>query len=170
MDKAWLIDDKYFCYDSYDFFVDNGMISDEAALRMFTIYRFSKYHYTDCPFCGLENINYSLRNGVYKCKICGGKFSLTAGTFIENHKIPLSSIFRLCYLIGDLKITNSCSIAKDLKITQRSAWLLIDNIRQVRKIASTYTFKNGKEALVFEKKEDIIKLLLLKKQTHGINK
>lgn len=85
-----------------------------------------------CPHCGSTK--------VYKCKaprayICGEKgclsrFSVTTGTFLEDTKIPLSKWFIAMYLcFSHKKGVSSHQLARDLGITQKSAWFILHRIR-----------------------------------------
>ena len=85
-----------------------------------------------CPHCGGTK--------VYKCKaprayICGEKgclsrFSVTTGTFLEDTKIPLSKWFIAMYLcFSHKKGVSSHQLARDLGITQKSAWFILHRIR-----------------------------------------
>jgi transposase-like protein len=87
-----------------------------------------------CPFCQSKNI-YRFSDGKrYKCadKTCNKIFTVTVGTMYENSKIPLQKWFLAMYIISNHKKgISSCQLARDLGITQKSAWFLNHRIREM---------------------------------------
>lgn len=103
-----------------DVFQSNGIISKELAHYSIIGSR-NEYVDMDCPHCGIRDKHYVLKKDEqWKCKKCKKKFSLICGTWAEWTKLEYYHWWRFAYLIGDMKITNSCVIAKDLKITQKA--------------------------------------------------
>jgi len=85
-----------------------------------------------CPHCGSMKKAYVTNRG-YKCseKECGKKFSITTGTIFENTKIKLSIWYAAIYLgTAHKKGISSCQLARDLGITQKSAWFVLHRIRE----------------------------------------
>ena len=88
-----------------------------------------------CPHCGTARV-YRLEDGkTFKCgdkKTCDKKFTVTTGTMYENTKLPLSTWFAAIWLItAHKKGISSCQLARDLNITQKSAWFVLHRIRLV---------------------------------------
>jgi transposase-like protein len=88
-----------------------------------------------CPHCGCQQV-YRLADGKnFKCgnkKTCDKKFTVTTGTMYENTKLPLSTWFAAIWLItAHKKGISSCQLARDLNITQKSAWFVLHRIRLV---------------------------------------
>lgn len=139
----------------------NGITCPEDALMNISSARFI-YTDPDCPFCGKIDKHYKLNSELWKCrnKTCYKKFTLTSGTYIADTKLEYSQWWRFAYLIGDLKITNSHVIAKDLDVTQLTAWRMIDTLRTARKESTKKKFVNGNEVLVFESRYDVLDILL----------
>ena len=82
-----------------------------------------------CPRCGCEK-SYLFANGDYKCAGCRKKFSVRLGTIFEDSPIPLRKWFTAVYLLtSHKKGISSCQLAKDLGITQKSAWFMLHRIR-----------------------------------------
>lgn len=85
-----------------------------------------------CPHCGDTNV-YTL-NGIckrYKCGGCRVKFSVRVGTIFESSRLPLQKWFIAIYLeASHKKGISSHQLAKDLKITQKSAWFVLQRIRE----------------------------------------
>lgn len=87
-----------------------------------------------CPHCSAKN-PYKTNRG-YKCrnKECHKKFSVTVGTFFENTNIPLSKWFVAMYLItSHKKGISSLQLAKDIEVTQKTAWFILHRIREMLK-------------------------------------
>lgn len=117
---------------------DNGITSPEDALMRISSARFTYPRGTDCPFCGTVDSHYQLNSECYKCRNrkCYKKFSITSGTYLNDTKLEYSQWWRFAYLIGDMKITNSAVIAKDLGVTQKTSWWMINTLRTARKETS----------------------------------
>lgn len=89
-----------------------------------------------CPHCKSQN-SYVIEKGKrYKCANpnCYKKFTVTVGTFLESSKIPLKKWFHAIYIFSSHKKgVSSCQLAKDLGITQKSAWFVLSRIREIFK-------------------------------------
>ncbi len=73
----------------------------------------------------------------YKCsnKTCHKKFTAITGTIFENTKIDLKTWFAAIYLCtAHKKGVSSCQIARDLGITQKSAWFVLHRIREMLRV------------------------------------
>ncbi|WP_165045873.1 IS1595 family transposase [Dysgonomonas sp. ZJ709] len=83
-----------------------------------------------CPHCGGEKV-YCFSDGKrYKCASCRKQFSVRAGTIFEDSNISLKKWFIAIYLItSHKKGISSYQLARDLQITQKSAWFLLHRIR-----------------------------------------
>jgi transposase-like protein len=82
-----------------------------------------------CPRCGCQK-SYLFKSGDYKCAGCRKKFSVRLGTIFEDSPIPLRKWFVAIYLLtSHKKGISSCQLAKDLGITQKSAWFLLHRVR-----------------------------------------
>lgn len=83
-----------------------------------------------CPHCENDTA-YKFKDGqYYKCKSCRRKFTVLIGTIFEDTKIPLRKWFIAIYLFtSHKKGVSSCQLAKDLGLTQKSAWHLLHRIR-----------------------------------------
>ncbi len=83
-----------------------------------------------CPHCS-HDVAFKFANGVHcKCKACHQKFTVTIGTIFEDTKIPLRKWFIAIYIFSSHKKgISSCQLAKDLGITQKSAWHMLHRIR-----------------------------------------
>lgn len=84
-----------------------------------------------CPHCGNDEKVYCFKGGIYfKCAACLKKFTVRVGTIFEDSKIPLTKWFAAIYMIAcRSKSVSSVQLAKDLKITQKSAWHVLHRLR-----------------------------------------
>lgn len=82
-----------------------------------------------CPYCGSTH-THICKDGRYICKNCQNKFSVTVGTIFENTKISLRKWFMAMYLISSHKKgVSSCQLARDIKVTQKTAWFMLHKVR-----------------------------------------
>lgn len=83
-----------------------------------------------CPYCGCQKI-YAFSDGkTFKCADCRKRFSIRVGTIFEDSKIPLQKWFMAIYLVtAHKKGISSCQLAKDIGVTQKSAWFMLHRLR-----------------------------------------
>jgi transposase-like protein len=95
-----------------------------------------------CPHCGGEG--YALtakpnskrpgRAGLKKCKSCRKQFTVRVGTIFEESKIKISQWLMAIHLMtSSKKGVSSHQIARELGITQKSAWFVCHRIREAMK-------------------------------------
>jgi len=84
----------------------------------------------NCPHCGSSRI-YCFSDGVrFKCGECRRQFTAKVGTIFEGSKIPMSKWFAAIYLVTSTgKSISSHQLARDLKVTQKTAWFMLHRIR-----------------------------------------
>jgi len=68
-------------------------------------------------------------------------------------------------LVGDMKIYNSMTIAHNLEVSQKTAWWMLNKLREARKKTSDHKFVNGQEVLVFKHRYEILDVLLSRTNT-----
>ena len=106
-----------------------------------------------CPHCECHEV-YALiakpgskspvRPGVYKCKKCREQFTVRIGTIFEESKIPLSKWLMAIHLMtSSKKGISSHQMARELGITQKSAWFLNHRIREAMKQEPMATMLQG---------------------------
>lgn len=72
---------------------------------------------------------YVCKNG-YKCKNTGKYFNVKVGTIFEDTKIPLTKWFMALYIFSShKKAISSYQLARDISITQKSAWFMLHRLR-----------------------------------------
>ena len=85
-----------------------------------------------CAHCGSAEKIYTLKDGRYKCAACRRKFTVLVGTIFESTKIPLQKWFLAIWICtSHKKGISSHQLAKDIGITQKSAWHMLHRIREM---------------------------------------
>ena len=86
----------------------------------------------NCPHCSQKRI-YHFKDGIrYKCSQCKRIFNAKTGTIFHNTKIPMPKWFLACYLLtSHKKGISSMQLAKDIKVTQKTAWRMLHKIRSM---------------------------------------
>jgi len=103
----------------------------DNALRYFAEMRWPKG--VTCPHCGTENPMFLETRRIWKCRKpeCRKQFSAKVGTIFEDSAIPLNKWLAGTWLIANCKNgISSYEIARDLGITQKSAWFMLQRIRK----------------------------------------
>lgn len=73
---------------------------------------------------------YECAGNKYKCKNTGKYFNVRTGTIFDNTKIPLQKWFLALYVFSSHKKgISSHQLAKDISVTQKSAWFLLHRLR-----------------------------------------
>jgi transposase-like protein len=88
-----------------------------------------------CPYCESKKVN-ELKGKTkrYKCYGCKKQFGIRVGTIFHDSKLPLRKWFFAIFLFSaHKKGVSSHQLARDLKITQKSAWFVLHRIREIYK-------------------------------------
>ena len=103
--------------------------TDEATCRKyFESVRFAKGDY--CPHCGNSKINRFTGGKRYRCAKCKQDFTIKTGTVFGESKIPLQKWFVAIYLLSTSKKgISSPQLAKQIGVTQKTAWFMDHRIR-----------------------------------------
>lgn len=90
-----------------------------------------------CPYCGGQRIYHFSDRKSFKCGDCRSRFSIKVGTIFGDTKLPLRKWFMAIWLITNHpKGIASTTLAKDLKITQKSAWFVLHRLRHAARTKS----------------------------------
>jgi transposase-like protein len=90
-----------------------------------------------CPHCGSTKVYHFSDERTHKCGDCRQRFSIKVGTIFEDTKLPLRKWFVAIWLItSHKKGVASTQLAKDLKITQKSAWFVLHRLRHAARTQS----------------------------------
>jgi transposase-like protein len=83
-----------------------------------------------CPKCVGKEHYYLATQKRWKCKGCGHQFSVKVGTIFEDSPIPLDKWLTALWMLVNCKNgVSSYEIARDLGITQKSAWFVLQRLR-----------------------------------------
>ncbi len=88
-----------------------------------------------CPYCGSSNVQTNIKHKTmtHRCRECLDRriFSLRTGTVMEGSKLKYRVWAIAIYLLTtNLKGVSSMKLHRDLKVCQKSAWLLVHRIRK----------------------------------------
>ena len=86
-----------------------------------------------CPHCGSTETfeNPASENRPYRCKACGQHFSVRLGTVMERSKISLQKWAIAIYMhLTSLKGVSSMKLHRDIGVTQKTAWFMLQRIRK----------------------------------------
>jgi len=87
-----------------------------------------------CPFCG-EKITYNCNRkgerGYHECSKCHKVFTVRTGTIFERSHVPLTKWLYACYkVIAARKGISSVQLAVEIGVTQKTAWFMLQRIRE----------------------------------------
>ena len=85
-----------------------------------------------CPACGLvDPKHYFLKTRrMWKCRSCKKQFSVKVGTIFEDSPIGLDKWLPAMWMVGNCKNgISSYEVARDLGVTQKTAWFMMHRIR-----------------------------------------
>ena len=128
---------------------------EQAAIDHFTAIRWSRVAF--CPYCAGTKIYHFSDKRDHKCGDCRKRFSIKVGTIFADTKIPLRKWFMAIWLItSHKKGIASTQLAKDISVTQKTAWFMLHRLRHAIRtqsfnrpldgeIESDETFIGGKE-------------------------
>lgn len=101
---------------------------EQAAIDHFTAIRWKNGAF--CPYCGSVKVYHFSDKKTHKCGDCRQRFSIKVGTIFEGTKLPLRKWLMAIWLItSHKKGIASTQLAKDLGITQKSAWFVMHRLR-----------------------------------------
>jgi transposase-like protein len=108
---------------------------NQVAIDHFTAIRWKNGQF--CPHCGHDKIYTPKDKGRYSCAQCHQRFSILVGTIFENTKLPLRVWFGAIWLLTNHpKGIASTTLARDLGITQKSAWFVLHRLRHAARTQS----------------------------------
>jgi transposase-like protein len=85
-----------------------------------------------CPICGFGKVSYNSKRRTWKCPKIHAKreFSIKVGSLCEDSAIGLDKWLTALWLITNCKNgISSCELARDLDVTQKTAWFMLHRIR-----------------------------------------
>jgi len=85
-----------------------------------------------CPGCGSDKVSFNANRRTWKCSKHHPKreFSIKVGSLCEDSAIGLDKWLTALWLLSNRKNgISSCELARDLDITQKTAWFMLHRIR-----------------------------------------
>ncbi len=84
-----------------------------------------------CPHCGQTDKITARKDHYFRCLPCKKDFTIRTGTIMERSHIPLRKwIFAMYLLLTAHKGISSLQLAKEIGITQKSAWFMLNRLRE----------------------------------------
>jgi len=107
-----------------------AMIPDQEAARAYLEKRLWPEG-VRCPVCGLGERITTRKGGYYRCNQCKEDFTVRTGTIFERSHVPLHKwIYAMYLLVTARKGISSMQLAKEIGITQKSAWFVLHRLRE----------------------------------------
>ena len=108
---------------------------EQSCIRHFRSIRWANGPF--CPYCGGTKIYHFADDKTHKCGDCRQRFSIKVGTIFEDTKLPLRKWFIAIWLItSHKKGVASTQLARDVGVTQKTAWFMTHRLREAAKTKS----------------------------------
>src|ERR1700730_16408161 len=137
----------------YDLF--EAVPDEKAAIAYFTAIRWKNGEF--CPYCGHDKVYHFGDGKTHKCAACRKRFSIKVGTIFEDTKIEIRKWLAAIWLItSHRKGIASTQLARDIHVTQKTAWFMLQRLRHAARtrsfnrplrgvVEADETFVGGKE-------------------------
>jgi len=84
-----------------------------------------------CPKCSSTDRITVRKGGYYRCNFCKQDFTVRTGTIFERSHVPLHKwIYAMYLLVTSRKGISSLQLSKEIGITQKSAWFVLQRLRE----------------------------------------
>jgi len=84
-----------------------------------------------CPDCKSRERITTRKDGFYRCNACKLDFTVRTGTIFERSHVPLHKwLYAMYLLVTARKGISSMQLAKEIGITQKSAWFVLHRLRE----------------------------------------
>ena len=84
-----------------------------------------------CPVCKNKDRIAPYKAGYYHCNACDERFTVRTGTIFERSHIPLHKwVYAMYLLVTARKGISSMQLSKEIGITQKSAWFMLQRLRE----------------------------------------
>lgn len=84
-----------------------------------------------CPTCTSSDRITVRKGGYYRCNACKLDFTVRTGTIFERSHVPLHKwLYAMYLLVTSRKGISSLQLSKEIGITQKSAWFVLQRLRE----------------------------------------
>jgi transposase-like protein len=110
-----------------------NLFPDEPAARKYLEGRLWKNGVV-CPKCKTNERITARKDGFYRCNPCKLDFTVRTGTIFERSHVPLHKwVYAMYLLVTARKGISSLQLGKEIGITQKSAWFVLQRLREACK-------------------------------------
>ncbi|MGD0735775.1 MAG: IS1595 family transposase [Terracidiphilus sp.] len=107
-----------------------AMIPDQETARIYLESRLWP-NGAVCPTCSGHDRITTRKGGYYRCNKCKLDFTIRTGTIFERSHVPLHKwIYAMYLVVTARKGISSMQLAKEIGITQKSAWFVLQRLRE----------------------------------------
>jgi len=113
----------------------------DRSLRLLTELRWPNG--VACPICGTQRVSFLSTRRLWKCSQTHDRrqFSIKVGSIFEDSPLPLDKWLVAMWLIVNCKNgVSSYEVARDLHVTQQTAWFMLHRIRKAMQRGSFQKF------------------------------
>lgn len=87
-----------------------------------------------CHYCGCNDSYLPKNNTRIRCRKCKSQYSVRVGTIFQDSNVPLRKWFIAMYIyLSHKKGISSCQLAKDITVSQPTAWFMLHRLRHISK-------------------------------------
>jgi transposase-like protein len=101
--------------------------TEQSCIEYLELLRWNGYVVS--PFDSQSKV-YKCKDYKYRCKNTGKYFNVKTNTLFDNTKIELRKWFMAIWLVTSHKKGISLQLAKDIDVTQKTAWFMLQRIRK----------------------------------------
>lgn len=106
------------------------MFPDQESARVY----FEAKRWPDgavCPACNEVKRIGTRKGGFYRCNACLNDFTVRTATIFERSKVPLNKwLYAMYLLVTARKGISSLQLAKQIGVTQKTAWFVLQRLRE----------------------------------------
>src|ERR1700733_15342581 len=107
-----------------------AMFPDQETARLYLESRLWP-NGTTCPTCSGQDRITTRKGGFYRCNKCKLDFTVRTATIFERSHVPLHKWIHAMYLlVTSRKGISSLQLSKEIGITQKSAWFVLQRLRE----------------------------------------
>lgn len=105
---------------------ENTFPDEETALAFLQALRWPNG--PACPKCGSADVQIpEAADGLFRCRTCRRRFSVRTGSIFGHSKLPLRTwLIALRLVVSHPTSISSAALARDLGVTQTTAWRILD--------------------------------------------